>query len=384
MTRDVGWALPPYDVTLADTLPAALASMGVDLPSQAESGRRSGLVLPAARNVVVVLADGLGAAQLERRRGHAPFLRNLKSAASEVRSGFPSTTAVSLSSLGTGRLPGEHGITAWQTKVPGADRLLNHLSWADGPDPRAYQPVKTLLQEAHETGVYVTTVSQPQFQGSGLTTAALLGGDYVGVAKIDQRVPTVARCLRAQDNHHLLYLYWPEIDKAGHVYGPDSQEWTGALEVFDAAMAQLSRSLPPETLLVITADHGMIEAPPAKRYDLVERSELAQDVLLLGGEPRAPYVYVAPGQQAAVKARWTEVLGDDAYVVDRDEAVERGWYGPMRDGVLERLGDLIVLMRGRATVVDSSALRPNLLALPGLHGSVTDEESLIPMLTYLS
>lgn len=384
MTADVGWALPPYDVSLADTFPAALQALGIDLATWPGPALSPAFELPQAKKVVVVLADGLGAAQLERRRGHAPFLRSLKSAAPEVRSGFPSTTAASLSSLGTGVLPGQHGITGWQTKLPGQDRLLNHLSWAQGPDPATYQPVKTVLERAHDAGVRVTTVSQPQFAGSGLTTAALTGGEFLGVAKADQRVDTVTRALRSSQGPHLVYSYWPEIDKAGHVYGPDSAKWTAALEGFDSAMALLSRSLPAETLLVVTADHGMIWAPPQDRYDLVDQPELAQDVLLLGGEPRAPYVYVAPGCGSVVRSRWESVLGDDAYIIERDEAIERGWFGPMRDGVAERIGDLIVLMRGHSTVVDSSTLRPNLLALPGLHGSVTDEESLIPMLTYLS
>ena len=46
-------------------------------------------------------------------RGHpaaaAPFLSGLDTRA--MTSGFPATTATSLSSLGTGLAPGEHGVT---------------------------------------------------------------------------------------------------------------------------------------------------------------------------------------------------------------------------------------------------------------------------------
>jgi len=48
--------------------------------------------------------------------------------------------------------------------------------------------------------------------------------------------------------------------------------------------------------------------------------------------------------------------------------------------VLERIGHVVVAMRDNFAIVDSRTARPELLALLGLHGSLTHEEVSIPLL----
>lgn len=381
---DPGWAVPPYAVSLRDVLPALIRSLGVDPAAGDPDWPQPAIQVPAARTAVVVLVDGLGARQLARRSGHAPYLRALAPLAPEVRSGFPSTTAVSLAALGTAALPGEHGLVGWQVRLPGTDRLLNHLSWDGGPEPTAYQPLPTLLERAVRAGVQVSTVSQPAFQGSGLTRAALRGGRFVPARSLQERVRAtlgeVARGARPGGRPGLVYLYIGEVDKAGHEHGPDSLRWGETVEEVDAALAALGAGLPPGTSLTVTADHGMVEAPEALRRDIAHDRRLGEGVALLGGEPRVPYAYCEPGAAGDVLDRWRTVLGSDAVVLSRAEIVEAGWLGPVRDEVLARIGDVVAVLRGGGTVLDSRLLRPQVLALRGHHGSLTDEETLIPLL----
>ena len=65
-----------------------------------------------------------------------------------MASGFPSTTATSMGTFGTGLAAGAHGLLGYEVLVPGADRLLNELSWEDGPDPRTWQPHPTVFEAA--------------------------------------------------------------------------------------------------------------------------------------------------------------------------------------------------------------------------------------------
>ena len=64
----------------------------------------------------------------------------------------------------------------------------------------------------------------------------------------------------------------------------------------------------------------------------------------------------------------------------RDEAIGRGWFGPVHAHVLPRIGDVIVAMRDNFAIVDSRTGRPELLALLGLHGSLTADEVAVPLL----
>ena len=80
-----------------------------------------------------------------------------------------------------------------------------------------------------------------------------------------------------------------------------------------------------------------------------------------------------------VVATWREVLADRATVLRREEAVARGWFGPVGTGVLPRIGDVVAACHGDHAVL-STAEWGYEATLVGLHGSLTPEEMLIPVL----
>lgn len=389
--------LPTYDASgLAGVLPAVVRSLGVD-PGHGAHGaegldgldgrdgldgsdaRRDLLDLVPARRAVVVLVDGLGFDLLGQRSGHAQFLRELLPTAYRLSAGFPSTTATSMGTFGTGLPPGAHGLVGYEVLVPGEDRLFNELSWDNGPDPRLWQPSQTMFERAVVGGVAVTRIGPGFFDGSGLTTAALRGGGFTAAHSLDARVDSALAAARAS-KRALVYLYWGELDKVGHVHGCQSWEWGDQLELIDRALARLVAGVPADTAVYITADHGMVDAPHALRIDLAHDGELAADIRHVGGEARSLQLYCEPGATADVLATWRERVAARAWVLSRDEAVGQGLFGGLSPHVLPRIGDIIVAMRDNFAIVDSRTARPRLLALLGLHGSLTAAEVAIPLL----
>jgi len=79
-----------------------------------------------------------------------------------------------------------------------------------------------------------------------------------------------------------------------------------------------------------------------------------------------------------VRDRWAQTLGDAALVLTRDEAIAAHLVGDVDERVLPVLGDVMVAMTGRATVVDSRTQTPASLTLVGVHGSLTPHEMLVP------
>ncbi|HYN29567.1 MAG TPA: nucleotide pyrophosphatase/phosphodiesterase family protein [Dermatophilaceae bacterium] len=370
---------PSYEApTLASVLPSVAASLEVAVAPQGLATVPR-LALPPARRAVVVLVDGLGDDLLRRRGGHAPFLRSLLPHGHSVPSGFPSTTATSMGTFGTGLPPGSHGLLGYQVLVPGEDRLLNELSWEDGPVPEAWQPHRTVFELAERAGVPVTRIGPGFFDGSGLTRAALRGGRFAAGDRLDARVDIALSCVRATDRA-LVYLYWGELDKVGHVHGPDGLEWGEELESLDRELGRLAAGLPADASLTITADHGMISCPHDERLDVGTDPVLAAGVRHVGGEPRALQLYCEPGARDEVLATWTDRLGERALVRTREEVLAEGWFGPVEDRNLARVGDVVVAMRDHFAVVDSRSQRPELLALLGLHGSLTPAETTVPVL----
>ena len=115
-------AVPRYGTaTLADVLPGVAAALGVPV-------RRGGLpadplgltdALGGARRVAVLLIDGLGADLVRAHADLAPTLAAMSSPVGDLSAPCPSTTPVSLATLGTGLPPGSHGILGFVTDVPG-------------------------------------------------------------------------------------------------------------------------------------------------------------------------------------------------------------------------------------------------------------------------
>lgn len=364
--------------TLSDVLPGVAVALGV------RAGEPT-LRLPAADRVVVVLVDGLGDQLLRQAGGHAPFLNSLRRSGDAIRAGFPSTTATSMGSFGTGLPVGAHGLVGYSVLDPDTGRVFNELSWDGGPDPRQWQPHRTVLQEVAEAGVDTVHIGPGFFDGSGLTVAALRGPRFIARWSLDDRVEAAVSVARRAPRC-LVYLYWGDVDRIGHERGVASEQWRAEVESVDAALKQLARRLPAGTLIVVTADHGMLDVPFDKRVDLVDdtpiAAELRRGVKAFGGEPRTPMLYTEPEEAAAVAQRWRKVLGSDADVLLREEAVARGWFGPVSAGVLPRIGDVVVAMTTDRCVCDSRSQRPQLAELVGLHGSRTEVETAIPLLVH--
>jgi Type I phosphodiesterase / nucleotide pyrophosphatase len=364
---------------LADVLPSALAALGVP-------GEPNVLELAPAECVVVLLVDGLGWELLQEHAGDAPFLAGL--AGRPLTAGCPTTTAASIASLGTGLPPGEHGIAGYTTRLAGIREPINWLTWRgafSGRDltgdypPEQVQPAATAFERAERAGVGAAVVGSPALRASGLTRAVLRGARYVPALTAADTAVQAAQTAQARGG--LIYCYSPDLDLIGHVRGCRSPAWRAQLELTDRSAELLAARLPAGARLLVTSDHGMVDVPDAAKTDYDGEPALREGVELLAGEARMRYLHVAPGQLKAVRARWAELLGDGVELLTRDEAIGRGWYGPVvTDEARARIGDLIALAVADVAVVRRKA-ESRSAALIGLHGGLSSAELLSPLLS---
>jgi hypothetical protein len=368
--------LPAYGrSTLADFSESLLASLGVP-------GATNILGLPPVSRACLLVVDGLGWEQLRARWSAAPFLSGLAETGCWLSAGFPSTTATSLSSLGTARPPGQHGLLGYQVRVPSTGQLLNALRWAKGVDPQEWQPHSTIFERAVAAGIGAFRIASGAFQHSGLSVATMRGADYRSAETPGALVGRAAAAL-AEQPRALAMVYTGDLDATGHVVGCGSAAWRYQLRHADLLAEQLAGAMPAGTVLYVTGDHGMVDVPPDCRVDADTVPELRHGVALLGGEPRARHVYARPGATADVRAAWQDTLGDAAWVASRDEAIEAGWFGPVDERVSDRIGDVIAAARGLSAVVATVA-EPRESALIGMHGSLTEGDQRVPLLSHVA
>ena len=352
--------------------------------------RPLGLPFPAdVRAVIVLIVDGLGRQLLEDHAELAPTLAAAPGLT--IDAPFPTTTSTSVTSIGTGVPPGQHGLIGTAVALPDADRPLITLSWtwgsmdsgADARDeviPEAYQAVSTLFERVSGDGLHGVTVLRPEFVGSGLTRAALRGGEVVTATG---RQATLAAALEAVAGPlpTMVWAHHGDLDTVGHADGPGSDAWCQELAATDAAIAATVARLPSDAALVVTADHGMVTVPPEGFVELTDHPDLLAGTRVLAGDPRAVHLHVRPGAGAGVLAAWRAHVDGRAHVRTRDEAIAAGWFGPdVATHVASRIGDVVVsAARPEVAWVYEGAAR-----MPGQHGALTPEEVRVPAIVLTS
>ena len=323
-----------------------------------------------ADQVVLLVLDGLGWNHLRARPELAPTLSALTGEA--IMTVAPSTTATALTSIATGLAPGEHGIVGYRFSTRG--EVLNVLRWSTPTGdarkrlvPREVQPVPAFM------GSTVPVVTKAEFAGSGFSMAHLGGARHVGYRATSTMLVQVRHLLAAGET--LIYAYYDGIDKVAHEYG-----FGPYLDAELCAVDELTRlllaNLPARTALLVTADHGQVQVG-----DRLVALDAGVVPLVAGqsGEGRFRWLHARPGAAAELLAAANGAHGGSAWVVSVDEVIDEGWFGPrVTSAARGRLGDVALVARDPISFDDPADSGP--FPLVCRHGSLTDDEMLVPLL----
>jgi predicted AlkP superfamily pyrophosphatase or phosphodiesterase len=356
--------LPQYSgANVRGIVPALLAPRGVPLPPWMPA-------LASAPQTVLLVLDGLGWEQLQQRRHLCPTIASM--AGDAITTVAPSTTATALSSITTGLTPAEHGLIGYRFDVGG--EILNVLRWhGDKSDlrrsfpPRDMQPVTPFLGESPPV------IGKAELEGSAFTEAHLRNTRLMGWRVASAIAVEVGRQL--DRGERFVYAYYDGVDKTAHErgFGPF---YDAELQMVDGIVAQVLAAMPAEATLLITADHGQVQIG-----DNVIRPDpaLLAMVRIQSGEGRFRWFHARHGSQRELLETARDLYAEQAWVVDRDQVIDEGWFGPAISApVAARLGDVALVAREPVTFFDPADSGPYELICR--HGSLTAAEMLVPLL----
>jgi Type I phosphodiesterase / nucleotide pyrophosphatase len=327
-------------------------------------------VVHGAKQVVLLVLDGLGWEQLRAREALCPTLSAMSGGA--ITTVVPSTTATALTSITTGLTPSEHGIIGYRFDVGG--EVLNVLRWntPSGDARRSHDPTQVQPFDAF-LGEHVPVVSKIELESSGFTAAHLRGSRPVGWRTMSNLPVIVGQLLRAGER--VVYAYYDGVDKIAHErgFGPF---YDAELRGTDRLVADVIDVLPPGAALLVTADHGQVQVGT----NLVTPApELLRMTKGASGEGRFRWLHAKPGAAGELLAAATEAHADVAWVVSRSETIEGGWFGPVVSApTAARLGDVALVAREPVSFDDPADSGP--YSLVCRHGSLTSAEMLVPLL----
>ena len=358
--------LPDFDgrciVNLASGVLAARTGSGPDwLPAG----------VGEARQVVLLVLDGLGWLQLEDRPNLAPTITG--ALAGQLTSVAPSTTAAALTSLSTGLPPAVHGVVGYRVGV--GQGVLNVLGWrVDGADARAsirahdFQPFAAFPG----TGRPVPVVSRAEYASTGFSAAHLGGLPLRGWYTPSGLVVGVRQQLEAGEP--FVYAYYDGVDRTAHACGL-GEHYDAELAAVDRLVADIVDGLVPGSALVVTADHGQVDVGPSVQ---VLGPEVMDGVTMLSGEGRFRWLHARPGAADDVAAAAEATFGHLAWVRTKASVIDEGWLGgePV-PAVADRLGDVALVPFEPTAFLDPADTGE--LRLVARHGSLTPAEMLVPL-----
>jgi len=323
-----------------------------------------------AEQVVLLVIDGLGWEQFVEHRRHLPTLAGFTGHA--ITTVAPTTTATALSSIATGLTPGEHGLVGYRIMLKG--EVVNVLRWLGaGGDRRRSLPPRDIQPFTPFLGVEVPVISPSELETSAFTEAHLRGSRPVGYRAPSAIAVEVAHQLAAGER--FVYAYYGSVDKTAHERG-FGDFYEAELRAADRLVGDVLEVLPPGAALLVTADHGQVEV--GDRIIHPDPALLAM-VAAQSGEGRFRWWHCDRTTPDELAKAATDVYGDQAWVVTRDQTLEEGWFGPtVAKPVAARLGDVALVAKAPVSFHDPAD--GGAFPLICRHGSLTSAEVLVPLL----
>jgi hypothetical protein len=375
--------LPRYNGGSLVNLMASLMQASGATPLHASLDALAPSALRSARNLVLLVIDGLGDRYLQRRGAGSALAGKRRASMTSV---FPSTTASAITTTYTGRTPSEHGLTGWFTlfgeagcvgaPLPFLSRGDHRTLRARGVSPRELFPSTPIFELVPIASSIVTSRDIVNSDYNLRHCASAERHAYDDAAGMVQAIETVAK---SGPQRKFIYAYWPHYDRVSHHAGCESAEALAELERIDAAFAALlARLAGTESAVVATADHGFIDVPVEKSLELP--AALASRLRFpLCGERRVAYCHVHDADDFIARAR--DWLGERGEVNRSADFAAEGWFGPgaPHPRLDERIGDVVLLMRDSYTVKDWTPGESPWLHI-GNHGGDSAEEMMIPLI----
>lgn len=242
--------------SIVDIAPTVASVLGLPAPKQA-----TGHALTDVRteHVVLLFLDAYGYIrhQEARESGLNPRIVALGEPLCATTT-YPSITSISTASLLTGAPPIVHGV-----RVRGIRKT----------------DAETLFDVAAAAGLRVVAVEGGQLAFNLRNADVVLSSDRDGNGSTDDNTYVNTLSVLGTDTPDLLFVHFHGIDDEGHNYGPLTPLEGAKITEVDGYVGDIVDRLPPDTLVILFADHGMHAVQEGDRLGN-HGSLLARDVFI--------------------------------------------------------------------------------------------------------
>ncbi|MBR9705140.1 alkaline phosphatase family protein [Candidatus Pacearchaeota archaeon] len=340
-----------------------------------------------SKNIVLIVIDGLGYDYLMRNNG---FMKdNLKGYVDSV---FLPTTACAITSFMTGVCVNQHALSGWFVFLKEYGVLMIPLPFVPryggipvsefGIEMKDIFNEKTIFQKI-KTKSYI--VQPKKIIDTDYTNYFGRGAKKVGYESLNGFFKKIEEKIKNEKGKKFIFSYWPMFDKVGHQKGIGSKDSEKHfLEIESKLKSFIKKIKGTNTTVILTADHGMIDAPLKDVIKLENHPRLKECLVMpLSGEIRAAYCYVKPTKVSQFENYIKTKLKKYCYFVKSPELVKKGYYGLYKNNpkLYDRIGDYVLIMKGNYIIKDKIG-KDKYNKFIGHHGGVSKEEMQVPLVVF--
>ena len=321
------------------------------------------------KNIVLILNDGLGTKILERNLSEDDFL--IKNKLMDITSVFPSTTTASTTSVITGLNPIEHSWLGWFLYVKDIDKTITlYKNTIKGTDVQAadynvanrFFPYKSIFDNINEKGKY---------KAYGVSPYLDVKYDLDNPDEMYKRISELCN----RDEKKFIYCYYNEPDSLIHDLGVNHKKVKENIKYINYKLEHLCSSL-KDTLVIITADHGLIDA----KYEYIENYPTIKETLIreTSIESRATTFFVKEDMKQVFVNEFNKYFGSDFILLTKEDVIDKQLFGTGNENIRFNscLGDFLAIAISNKCIVDKIDPDPMI----GVHGGITEDEVIVPVI----
>ena len=338
-------------------------------------------------NIVTLVIDGLGYNFVNATKDN--LIKN--NIIDKITSVFPTTTAACVTSFATGLAPQNHGVTGWFMKVkkdrkvfPSTILLFNNRRTDKLLTKYGMEPEDIFIDYRLSKKIANITVIHPETINSSIYSNYMLEGakkltyeNFIGCFE------TTAQAVKKKSKtKKYIYSYLPDFDSIFHEFGSKSLElkqlYTKINYELDLFLEKIKGT---NTLLLITADHGLINNSKTSRFNMNKYPEIAELLNFpLCGEPRAAYCYVKRGKHEEFEKLVKNRLGHAFDIIKSEKMAKDEYFGLYEptSQFKHRIGDYVLLAKKNYVIKD---FLPNEKVKFHMadHGGLSEDELFVPL-----
>jgi len=341
-----------------------------------------------AKNIILIIIDGLGYEYLRKHGRNSELLKHLRG---KITSIFPAATTSCIPAFLTGTSTQEHGMAGWYT-------FLREIGMISIPLPYVTRFGDFLLEEkmefkkifnispfSNKINAKSHILNPIKFYDSAFNKESAGRAKLIGYKKISELFRKIEKIIKKNSKgKKYVYAYYPNPDSLMHEHGNEHKKVLREFKKIDKEFFKFLKKIKKtNSIVIITADHGLITVPKKKWIDTQKYPELNKFLRMpLCGEGRLAYAYIKLGKEKEFKNFINKNLNFCCSILKSEEAIKKGLFGKgkIHPELKNRIGDYILIMKENYGIkdfmIDSDFNEQNL----GRHGGTSAEEMFVPLI----